>query len=85
MTARVAAQDGKLFRPRDVDFVVVPFERVREFLADRRRDVADILLAILQGTILRQAVLGDVDLDALRRGVRALWPLPPSTPRERTP
>ncbi|MFF1613442.1 TetR/AcrR family transcriptional regulator [Amycolatopsis sp. NPDC058278] len=43
-------------------------------------DIADILLATLQGTILRQAMLGDVDLDALRRGVRALWPQPPQPP-----
>ncbi|WP_433271283.1 TetR/AcrR family transcriptional regulator [Actinosynnema sp. CS-041913] len=49
-------------------------------------DIADVLLATLQGTILRQAVLGDVDLQALRRGIRALWPQPPSAaPRERTP
>jgi AcrR family transcriptional regulator len=48
-------------------------------------DIADILLATLQGTILRHAMLGDLDLDALRRGVRALWPQPPSAPRESAP
>jgi TetR/AcrR family transcriptional regulator, transcriptional repressor of aconitase len=48
-------------------------------------DIADVLLATLQGTILRQAMLGDVNLDALGRGVRALWPQPPAAPRERTP
>lgn len=48
-------------------------------------DVADVLLATLQGTILRQAMLGGVDLEALRRGVRALWPQPPAATRERTP
>ncbi|WP_084143200.1 TetR/AcrR family transcriptional regulator [Amycolatopsis taiwanensis] len=47
-------------------------------------EIADILLATLQGTILRQAMLGDVNLDALRRGVRALWPQPAQTPASAT-
>ncbi|MFD2419132.1 TetR/AcrR family transcriptional regulator [Amycolatopsis pigmentata] len=45
-------------------------------------EIADVLLATLQGTILRHAVLGDVDLAALQRGVRALWPA--ATPPETT-
>jgi TetR/AcrR family transcriptional regulator, transcriptional repressor of aconitase len=48
-------------------------------------NIADVLVAILQGTILRHAILGDVDLDTLRHGVRTLWPAPPPTHRERTP
>ncbi|WP_157117174.1 TetR/AcrR family transcriptional regulator [Nocardia vaccinii] len=45
-------------------------------------EIADILLATLQGTILRDAVLGDVDLTALQRGFRALWPTATTTPSE---
>jgi TetR/AcrR family transcriptional regulator, transcriptional repressor of aconitase len=41
--------------------------------------IADILLATLQGTIVRHAVLGDIDLDALQHGLRALWPTATST------
>lgn len=36
--------------------------------------IADILLATLHGIILRRAILEDVDLEALREGLRALFP-----------
>jgi AcrR family transcriptional regulator len=36
--------------------------------------VADVLLATLHGIILRRAILDDTDLDAVRQGLRALFP-----------
>jgi AcrR family transcriptional regulator len=69
---------------------VVPiFEGVRDVFAElvsayQERDaisravspktIADILLATLHGIILRRAMIDDVDLDALRDGLRAVFP-----------
>jgi hypothetical protein len=35
--------------------------------------IADILLSTLHGIILRRAIIDDVDLDALRQGLRAVF------------
>ncbi|MGX9790310.1 TetR/AcrR family transcriptional regulator [Mycobacterium sp. MMS18-G62] len=36
--------------------------------------VADVLLSTLHGVILRRAILDDVDLDTLRKGLKAVFP-----------
>jgi ascorbate-specific PTS system EIIC-type component UlaA len=36
--------------------------------------VADVLLATLHGIILRQAIVEDLDVEALREGLRAVFP-----------
>jgi TetR/AcrR family transcriptional regulator, transcriptional repressor of aconitase len=69
---------------------VVPiFNGVREVFADLAaayqktgaisasvppESIADILLATLHGIILRRAILEDIDIEALREGLRAVFP-----------
>jgi AcrR family transcriptional regulator len=56
------------------DLVIAYQERNAISTAATAESIADILLATLHGIILRRAMIDDVDLDALRDGLRVMFP-----------